>query len=177
MSEDRSLEAFTRIYLAYLPTLRGMVAKMMGDRPDEVEDVLQDVWIRVSRVWLREPIRYPKSYLGRAAITTALMRRRGSWARRQATDVDAEAIIGALPDRAPGPDDLTESRMESDELEAAIRDLSPVDADLLILHLYRGLSFPEVGQAHGRSTGWAKSKIWRSIRLLKERFRTEPAIE
>lgn len=177
MSEDRSLEAFTRAYLDYRPTLYGMVAKIMGGRHDEIEDVLQDVWIRVSRVWLREPIRYPKSYLGRAAITSALMRRRGKWIKRYDGSVEVEKLLEQVPDAAPGPEALLETGIEAETLAAAIQELPPKYGDALYLHLYHGLSCPEVARALQRSEGWAKTTVWRAIQLLKERLGPEPAVE
>ena len=103
---DRLIDA----YLALREQIAQLVMRIVP--PKEVEDVVQETYVRICRVDAKEPIREPRSYVLRTARNLALDHVKRSESRLTAgTDMDALPADFLLPDEM----DPTQARVASDE--------------------------------------------------------------
>jgi RNA polymerase sigma-70 factor (ECF subfamily) len=79
---------------------------------------------------------------------------------------------GVLPETATVCDvhALAEMQEESQNIAAALRELSLTDRELLALRIHGGLTFEEIGPQYGLSPDAAKKRIYRALEQLRRRF-------
>jgi RNA polymerase sigma-70 factor (ECF subfamily) len=151
-------EAFTELVARYEPRLRYYLRKM-GDRPEDVEDRLQDIWFDVVRGVgrLSDARAFPAWLYRIARARTALARRRS----RPATVSLADSEVG---DESNG-DEFTEE--DAAQVHAALDDLAPEHREVLVLRFLEGMSYEEIAQVVGDPLGTVKSRIHYAKRALR----------
>ena len=150
--------------------LRFVAARGAGD---EAEDVLQELWIKVSAA-PTGPIANPLSYLFRAAEN--LMRDRHR-AHRQAILRDAawdESHSASLPgiSDAPAGERVLIAREELGRIEAALAALGDRARDVFRLHRIEGLAQRDIATRLGVSLSTVESdmrKAYRAVLDARER--------
>jgi RNA polymerase sigma-70 factor (ECF subfamily) len=135
-------------------------ARLILRDPELAHDAVQDGFIRA---WqnlpaLRDPDRFD-AWLRRLVINSCLdiARRR----RRRAIEVELSPI-----DRATGAD-LASLVADRDLLDGALRRLDPEWRALVVMHYFLGMPLPEVASALGIPLGTAKSRLHRSLALMR----------
>ncbi len=143
---------------------------LVGDRPT-AEDVVQDVYARLTARRLREPAGDEQLAYVRAAVLNGCR----SVLRRRAI---AQRFAGSprlLPERAAG--DSAEQEMlrsaERAEVLAALAGLPHRRREVLVLRYYLGLSEAEIARVLGVSTGTVKSTAARGLAALARRLGEE----
>lgn len=128
------------------------------------EDLVQSLFLRM--------LEYRASYEGRAAFITWMYRiaigLRADHVRRQRrriTDVSPDLLEEELP--AAG---MTVPERELARLRAAMRALSPADRELLMLTKFEALSYQEVAELLGCTTGALKVRVHRVLKELRGRY-------
>lgn len=131
------------------------------------EDLAQEVFVRVYR--------YRKRYRPKARFTTFLYTlARHVWAdhcrkagrRRRALDrAMEEAVTEVSTNRR--------RRMSALEAEEALNRLSDKLRVVLVLSLYQGLTYEEIGEVLGIPVGTVKSRVFSALRALKEIYGEE----
>lgn len=171
MNAEEQTEGLRRIILNERPRLlRFLIARGAGD---DAEDLLQDLWQRVSAA-SSQPIADPVSYLFRAAenLMRDLRRSTVSRARRQFDWHDARA----LPEDQPLGERVLIARERLREVEAALGALGPRVA--LVFRRYRveGVGQAAIASELGISLSSVEKdlqKAYRTIAELKARFDAE----
>jgi RNA polymerase sigma-70 factor, ECF subfamily len=142
--------------------LLGVAYRMLGSMSD-AEDVLQDAWLRWSRVDQTE-IREPAAFLRRIVTRLCLDQLKSAKARR-------ETYVGPwLPEpivEGEGFDDVTLP------LLLALERLSPLERAAFLLHDVFGESFEEIGETLGREAAACRqlaSRARQSVRADKPRY-------
>ena len=137
---DRLIDA----YLALREQIAQLVTRIVP--PKEVEDVVQETYVRICRVDHKEAIRDPRSYVLRTARNLALDHVKRSETRLTAgTDMD-----GLLPGESvlPAEADPTQARVASDEEFAlfceAVRSLPRQCRRAFVLKKVYGYSLKEI---------------------------------
>lgn len=136
---DRLIDA----YLALREQIAQLVMRIVP--PKEVEDVVQETYVRICRVDPKEAIRDPRSYVLRTARNLALDHVKRSESRLTAgTDMDALSADFLLPDEM----DPTQARVASDEEFAlfceAVRSLPRQCRRAFVLKKVYGYSLKEI---------------------------------
>jgi RNA polymerase sigma-70 factor (ECF subfamily) len=85
--------------------------------------------------------------------------------RRRITDVSPDLLEEELP--AAG---MTVPERELARLRAAMRALSPADRELLMLTKFEALSYQEVAELLGCTTGALKVRVHRVLKELRGRY-------
>ncbi len=139
------IEAFEAVYEALSAPLYTVLRRIVRDRT-LAEDLLQELFLKLYR---EPPVRAhrPRAYLFQMAHNLALDALR---ARREEVPLDEQ---GAAWPR----DDL---RLD---LERALAQLEPRDAELVTLHVNGGLKFREAAEAMGMPLG---TVLWRYRRAI-----------
>ena len=127
--------------------LWGVAYRVLG-RVNDVEDVLQDTWLRWSRVNPDE-IDDPEAYLVRIATRLAIDRLRSAQSRR-------EVYVGPwLPEPVLTGPDVADGVALADSVSTAmllvLESLSPIERAVFVLREAFGYSYAEIGGFVGRS--------------------------
>lgn len=121
---------------------------------DEADDILSEVLVRVARRrWRLRLVRDPKAYLFAAVRNAARSR-----ARRKPSEALAE---GEHPARAaPDPQAVA--------VRQAVLGLPGEQREVIVLHLWGGLTFEEIGLAVGTSPNTAASRHRYALSKLRQ---------
>ncbi|MDQ7064398.1 MAG: RNA polymerase sigma factor [candidate division KSB1 bacterium] len=163
-------QAFNALYDRY----RDFVFRQIGYLAPalaSIEDLYQEVWLRVVRV-LREDgpeIRHVRAWLYRIAVNVcrdALRRkRRRFWQRLQ---------FAAAPDnpvsKPSAPKSFADGIELRQDLEKAIRSLSPRQREVFVLKEIEGLTHAEIAEALGISVGTSKATLFQAVQALRQRL-------
>ena len=160
-------EAFAALYERHKRPLYLYLYSRLGCE-DGARDVLQDLFARVcrsvERILLAENI---GAYLHATARNLANDTLRKSSERRNTLE-KYSASAGLLVPKET--DDPTTSQEEADRLARLIMGLPEEDREIVILHVYSGLSFREIGDIAGRSHNTVYSRYLEAMDRLKAGF-------
>jgi len=139
--------AGARIFNHHRDRLWGVAYRVLG-RVNDVEDVVQDTWLRWSGVRVEE-VDDPEAYLVRVATRLAIDRLRSAQARR-------ELYVGPwLPEPVLTSPDIAESIALADSVSTAmllvLEALSPLERAVFVLREAFGYSYADIAGFVGRS--------------------------
>jgi RNA polymerase sigma factor (sigma-70 family) len=156
------------VYLANRDTLlRFLRARGAGDA---AEDLLQELWLKITATTPTGPIAAPLSYLYRAADTLMIDRHR---ARRQAEQRDrdwSEAVGPAERGRSdePSGERVVAARQGAQAVEAVLAKLDPRAAAIFRRHRVDGMAQRAVAAEFGVSLSTVESDLRAAYRALAE---------
>lgn len=133
----------------YTKELHRYLARRLRN-PQDVDDLAQEVYLRLLRMDETKCVRQPLAYLyGVAAHVVA-----DFWIEngRTQTNIENESVEELEDDSSAAlPDDLAERLNLQQQLERAIAKLPPLQAAILVLHKRDGFSYEEVAAKLGIS--------------------------
>jgi|GEM_PF-2824225 len=156
---------FTEFYHAYLPKLTSLAKRFLRGDADEVEDLLQDVWIKGARAWPPREIRFAGSWLGAILVNEAIGRKRRA-KRRPIAMSDPERA--AEPICAAPLSDEAVLRRQVHEAIAHLETRAPGQVAVLRLVCIEGRTYSEAGRELGIAEGTAKSQTFKAIAQLRQ---------
>jgi RNA polymerase sigma-70 factor (ECF subfamily) len=138
--------------------------------PSAAEDLVQDMFVRISGAGAPAEVQSPVGYLYRLGSNLMLDRLRGerrSAAREVAWRQAHHSAIGA-DDVAeePAADDAVAARQRLSLVVEALKDLSPQTQRVFRMHKFDGFSHPEVAQALGISRSAVEKHIMAALKHL-----------
>lgn len=160
--DDRG--AFETLIRRYATPILTLLTRLLTDRA-EAEDVFQEVWLAI---WMK-----------RSGFDTT--RKFRPWAYRVATNRCADrsrrrtgpSAAGdlALVSSSASPADNGLVRTEAlSAAEAAIRELPPVQREIVVLRLYVSLGYGEIADILGITESTARSNMSLALRSLRKRL-------
>lgn len=172
-------DAPERLFERERPRLRGLAYRMLGSVAD-AEDVVQDAWLRWSRI---EPvdIAEPHAWLVRVVTNLCIDRLRAARTRREEYVgpwlpeplVEAEALAAAAPSAAlERADDLTVAFL------LALERLSPLERAVFVLHDIFATDYAETAAMLGKSEAACRQLAARArghIEAARPRYRLDEA--
>jgi RNA polymerase sigma factor (sigma-70 family) len=138
----------------------------------DVEDLVQEVFIRLARQARGAAIREPERYVFRVA--TNVLRDR---LRRQAVRCGADHVPLDDPEsigEAPSEERIHESRELLARVLAALEQLPPKCRATFLLHRFEGLSYSEIARRLGVSRSAIEKQMMHVIQVLSDRFPNRP---
>jgi len=150
-------DEFAALYEKYAGVVYRTALRITG-RPEDAEDALQTVFLRVLRQGPRiDEAIAPEHYFRRAAANAALdvLRARGHRAEAQLDE--------SLPHPAPDSSPLLRER-----LRRALATLEPQDAELFALRYIEGISNTEIARMYGLERSTIGVRLHRIRRWLQE---------
>lgn len=152
--------------------LRRFLASRLRHRLADVPDLVQEVFLRFLRINRLETIRSSEAYL----FTVAFHVLHQHVLRRAATPEAVE--IGILIDEmeaAPEDDPAmqVERHQQLEELQRALRELSPKAQAVLLLHRRDGYSLEEIGVQLGISRGMAAKYLSKALLHCRHRLQKQ----
>jgi RNA polymerase sigma factor (sigma-70 family) len=165
------------------PRLRNWIRRRLGD-PNEVEDVLQDVFFELVQVdRLLSPIEDVGAWLYRVArnrITDLFRKKKTEALADQVTaSTDGESLVleELLPSPDAGPEALYARGILLEELTDSLESLPAEQREVFLAHEIEGLSFKEMSALTGTSVNtliarkrYAVLQLRRTLRVIYEEF-------
>ena len=140
--------------------LRRYIARLVY-RPEDVDDMVQETFLRAYRATEQRAIDYPKAYLFRVAKSVAI--RELSKKTNQITDYMEEAELEALQESGS-----TEQQLEAEEKIRfycdAIAELPPQCRRVFLMRKYQAMSHKEIASALGISVGAVEKQVTLGIK-------------
>jgi RNA polymerase sigma-70 factor (ECF subfamily) len=179
LSDVRSPDALTT-FQDHRGVLMGLAYRMLGQVAD-AEDVVQETWLRWSRV-ATEEVEDARAYLVRVTTRLAIDRLRRIRARREdyvGTWLPEPIPSAALSTEVDPGDQVILAETLSTAMLVVLETLSPVERAVFILREVFGYSHAEVAEAIGRSEPAVRQLAHRArghIAERRPRFEADPAI-
>lgn len=164
--------AFDALIDRYAERLRGY-ARRVAAQEAEVDDLVQDVWLRVLRglPGLRDPARF-RSWLFGIAHRVLIDRLRSRYAAPVEDSTDAaDPSSGRRPlaDEA----DLQQLHADRDQVERGMAVLAPPDREAVWLFHFEQLTLDEIAVATSVPVGTVKSRLHRARRQMRLALETD----
>lgn len=143
-------------------------------RPDDVEDLTQEVYLRLLRFAATQSIRFPKAYVLRVAFNVLYEFKHR--VRQQKVDFDsvtADRAIEHLADEAMSPDDSYDRERRQERIERLAAKLSPMQRAVLIMATRENLSYEEIGKSLQISASTARVHLFRATTFLRQEMAKE----
>lgn len=181
---DGDPATFDGLVLRFQDSLVGFFYRLCWDRY-LAEDLTQEVFIRM--------VRASKSYRPTGRLDTFVFRiARNLWidqvrvrtARPAQTSLDrplaedGDSLGTRIAGQGPGPTEQVEAQEERRLLREALEELSPAHRLVFELAVYQELPYKEISQALDIPLGTVKSRMFHSLRQLRDRLsHTERQVE
>jgi RNA polymerase sigma factor (sigma-70 family) len=164
---------FARLDVTTAELRRDLIAYLQRrDRTGEVEDVVQEAFLRFHRAGhgLTAPDARPLLFVIARNIQLDGWKSSGrERARRSADDIhDLDAGPGAISSETPAADRHLIGREELAEAEAVIRALPPKTRDAFLLHRFKGQTYRQIADRLGVSVSMVEKHIAEALRQLKK---------
>lgn len=168
-------DAFTALYKRHMSRVKYVVGRMLRDCPDDVEDVALDT--------MAKAFRYIGGFQGDSKFATWIHRiaiREALMLRRTRSNLRNRALVNAIPLEYEGDDgkivqqDIPETEKGFAQIEARIDtarilpNLAPGYRAMIELRYLSELSYEEISDSMGVSTGTAKSHTVKGLRKAKQ---------
>ena len=136
----------------------------------ELEDVSQEVFLRLLRYDQAELVEHPQAYLFKMASNVA-----AEWSVRANVrhPHDSHWLTDLLSDDQP--EDNAEREASRTEVRRALETLSPRYREILKLQFTEGLGYAEIAERVGATPRTVKRCIQRSYEKLRLELKTEPS--
>ena len=161
-------EAFRALVERHSRSVFRLAFRMTGNEQD-AEDVVQESFLRAYRQLGRFESRANfGTWLYRITANCAVDLMRAKQARHDQVRGDSLDLVGDLPaGETPGPERLARSAEIDRRVQAALRDLSPLERAAFTLRHYEGRSIDEISAALGLGTSAAKHSVFRAVKKLR----------
>ena len=152
-------DAFAVLVRASAPRLDAAARLILRD-PELARDAVQEAYIRAWRSLpgLRDPDRFD-GWLHRLLVRSCIdaLRRR----RARPVEIELQPLDG------PVIGDPASNVVERELIDDALRRLDPTWRAVVVLHYFLGMSLPEAAATLGIPVGTAKSRLHRSLGLMR----------
>lgn len=157
-------QAFSAIVSRYRDRIVSYACRMMGN-PELAQDVAQETFIRVykSAGTFHDDGRF-SPWLYKIASNVCLSEKVRH--AREALNVDYDTLENTH-DSGEFVEDQVLASLTSQRLSRGIARLTPQHKTVLVMHVYQGLTYEEIGEALGIPTGTVKSRLFYAIRKLR----------
>ena len=169
MGPPADRQTFDRLVVEHLPSVQRFAVRLTGD-PDAAEEVAQEALVRASRGW--------RTFRGQSQFRTWLFRVVINAFRdhRSARSADLESGHGPPSDsltdpRSPDPSARWEAAEQGAIIAATVSGLPPRQREVLVLHVYEGLSIAEVATALETNT----TNVRANLHYARQRLRVQLA--
>ncbi|MEC3880903.1 RNA polymerase sigma factor [Parapedobacter sp. 10938] len=171
---DEKQRSVTAAIAAYGKGLLGFIRKRVKNDAD-AEDILQDVWYRLSAVINSHPVEQVGGWLYRVAINRIVDKRRKKseslW--ESGTPEGAEQTMPtAMPAAVDGdPEAKYQERAVWERLYAALEELPAAQRDVFVWHELEQIPFAEIAALTGEPVGKLVSRKHYAVLHLRKRLK------
>lgn len=169
MPHDSRHAFLTEIEKQHGGNLRRFLASRLRNAATDLQDIVQEVFLRLLRIQNHESIRSPEAYLITVASHVLHQHALRQASRPVPTDI-ADAVAELESDAAEDPSARAEVQQRIERLDRALKQLSPKARTVIILHRRDGYSLEEIGQQLGISRAMAKKYLAQALAHCREQL-------
>lgn len=166
-----------QVYAQYKPELKGYITRRV-DSPDEADDILQDVFYKLSKIdFDKNPIEFVSAWLYRAASNRIIDRRRKkkelSMPETREKDEDdyfLSSLSGYFADEGDDPEAMFRNELLKAEIADALSELPPEQKAVFELTEYDGISYKEISESTGVPVSTLLSRKHYAVAYLRKRL-------
>ena len=129
-------------------------------------DIVQESWLRLSKVWAGEKVNHPKALLFRIGANLA----RDELRRRKRQGGLLESSRPAEEPRAPAAEDKALLDEQLDQVRLAINALPPKCQRVFLLKRLEGKTYREIASSEGISEKTVENQMTRALKLIRRRM-------
>jgi RNA polymerase sigma factor (sigma-70 family) len=156
-------QEFDELFREHYPLVYRTAFSVTGS-PEDAEDVVQTIFLRLFRRGFPPGTKNPKGYLYRAAVNASLNVARSR--RHQVLIADEDRMDALVELSRPSPESPIEGRLVD-----AIAQLNPVAVEMLILRYEHQYSDAEIAKLLRKSRGVVAVTLYRARARLKKLLR------
>jgi RNA polymerase sigma factor (sigma-70 family) len=143
-------------------------------RPHDVEDLAQEVYLRLLRFAQNAVVRSPRAYVLRVAFNVlAEFRYHGHRALVAFDSESADEAARHLADDGAQPDEIYDTRVREERVEGMLDRLTPMQRAVLTLSTRESQSHAQIAERLGISASTARVHLCRAIQTLREELGRE----
>ena len=161
--------AFRQLFLRHRTEVSRLVFRMVGPRAD-LEDIIQEVFLRLLRVPNHETIRTPEAYIFTIARHVAQQHKLQTAARAGTRDLD-EMLEELRTATEVDPALEVYAQQCVEQLDEALTQLSPKARLTFLLYRRDGLSIDDISARLGISRPMAKKYVVKALVAFRKRLR------
>ncbi len=165
---------FTEFIKKYVAYMRNIIARILRDDPDSIDDVLQNIWIQIYRNF--ESFKGEsnlKTWLYRIAKNEALMFLRRGARRRMRDALNHQDELNLIADnKTPSSYSLVALKEQADRFGEFVDTLDPTYRKPFTLYL-QGFSAQEIADQLNLSVGAVKTRIHRVNVWIRAQMKSE----
>lgn len=166
--QQRDEASFRALYRQHTPLLFGLATRLCGSR-STAEEITQEAWVRaVERI---------DAFDGRSRLSTwlagILINCYRESRRQQAKAPESLDELGPGAEVIPAFPDKPDSRLETEDIEAALGGLAEGYREIIVLHDIYGYTHKEIASRLNIQEGTSKSQLARGRALLQAKLRPE----
>ena len=158
--------AFAELLRLYSPRLRFYVAKMLDERHERADDLLQEIWLSAFRALprLKDAAAF-RAWLFRIARDRVCREFRR--ARIEFCSYDGSRLEGIAEDHEPS------ETFDAESIRQHLNVLSPEHREALVLRFLEDMPYEDIARVTGSSLGTVRSRIHYAKRALRRAFEEE----
>ncbi len=166
MSTAEQARWFSEHVQRHEPAIRAYLHGLVNS--SDVDDLVQETYIRLLRAHERGPIDHPRGLLFATARNAArdLFRRRTTANTIPITEFVASRVFDAAPNAA----ETASRQQETDLLATAIAELPPRCREVLVLRKFENLSHREIAEKLGISVHTVEAQLTKALHRCEEFF-------
>jgi RNA polymerase sigma-70 factor (ECF subfamily) len=161
--ESACLLQLEQLYRSHAGWLRALVAHRLGAQPADVDDIVQDTWIRAAGRGM-DYIQHPKAFLSQTALNLFRDRKRREAVRQQHQE-------GVTADQDRGDRHGMSEQEAVLQLERIVLDLPEKMRDVFVLSRFRHMSNAEIATTLGISIKTVEWRMGKALALCMSRLR------
>lgn len=155
---------FERLLRPQLPSMYRLAYHLTGSR-DDAEDLVQEVCTRLyPRLAELEKVEVLGPWLARVVYNQFVDQRR----RHDNSPVECVGELPERPSELPGPEELTDSQLQQEQILQALLRLSPEHRALIAWHDIEGYTLEELAGREDLPLGTLKSRLHRARAHLRK---------
>src|SRR5690606_3873609 len=171
---DEKQRRITAAIAAYGRGLLGFIRRRVSSDAD-AEDILQDVWYRLSAMINSHPVEQVGGWLYRVArnriVDSRRKKKESFWMDGIPEDAD-DTDIGMTPVAVDGnPEAKFQERVVWEQLYRALEELPAAQRDVFVWHELERITFAEIAALTGESVGKLVSRKHYAVRHLRRRLK------
>jgi len=163
--DTEQAEWFSANLLPHEPVLRAWLAKRFPNA-DNIDDIIQDSYLKALRARETTTIRSPKSFLFTTARNLALDHLRSHGVSKKVPMVESE--LTDVFDDGDGPSEALSRKQELMILKQAIRALPDRCREIFILHKFKEMAPREIADKLGLSTQTVSNQLYKGLSKCTE---------
>lgn len=153
-------------------SLRRFVASRLRKAKDGIDDIVQEVYLRIIRRSENETVRNPEAYVIQVAAHTLYDL---GYGKGKATDEPpGVAFIASEGIADDDPTETADTQRRLEQLDRVLKELPPRIYASFLLYRVHGLSHQKIAQLHNVHPNTVKNDIKAAASLLSQRFGKEP---